>query len=200
MRITNILLAVFLIFAILFMVWLGFKGGLFGGNTTIVSNHNIVLEKIEELGKLELVKYKFRDVLEYNVQYDWWPDSKAVLIISGEAVGCIDLKKVQASDIIDQKDTVYIKLPAPELCYYKINHNESKIYDTQSYSFDETKLVGEAFKEAEKQVKRTALQSNIMEQTRQNGEKMLKPLFENIANKKVVFSYQPEGETKIEKK
>jgi hypothetical protein len=201
MRFTNVLLLVFLILAMVFLLWQSFRAGIFGsGETTIISNHNIVLEKIEELGKLELVKYKFRDVLEYNVQYDWWPDSKAVLIISGEAVGCIDLKKIKAEDILDKKDTLYLTLPAPELCYYKLNHNESKVYNTQTYAMDESRLVEGAYKEAEKQVKRTALQSNILAQTRENGEKMLKPLFENLAKKKVVFTYQPEGDTKIEKK
>jgi hypothetical protein len=201
MRFTNVLLLIFMILAMLFLLWQSFRAGIFGtGETRIISNHNIVLEKIEELGKLELVKYKFRDVLEYNVQYDWWPDSKAVLIISGEAVGCIDLKKIKAQDILDKKDTLFLTLPTPELCYYKLNHNESKVYNTDTYSMDTQKLVEGAYKEAEQQVKRTALQSNILAQTRENGEKMLKPLLENLAKKKIVFTYQPEGDTKIEKK
>ncbi len=201
MRFTNVLLLIFMILAMVFLLWQSFRAGIFGPlETKIISNHNIVLEKIEELGKLELVKYKFRDVLEYNVQYDWWPDSKAVLIISGEAVGCIDLKKIKAQDILDKKDTLFLTLPAPELCYYKLNHHESKVYNTETYSMDTQKLVEGAYKEAEQQVKRTALQSNILAQTRENGEKMLKPLLENLAKKKIVFTYQPEGDTKIEKK
>ncbi|GAB4401453.1 MAG: hypothetical protein OHK0053_24180 [Microscillaceae bacterium] len=164
--------------------------------TAIVSKHDIVLEKIEALGKLELVKYKFRDVLEHKLEYDYWFDSKAILIISGEAVGCIDLKKIKKEDVRNRPDTVYIQLPAPELCYYKVNHEETRIYDTQSYSYDKSKLIGGAFQEAEKQIKRTALQSNILQQTRENGERLLKPMFEEISGKKVVFTYQPQTEDK----
>lgn len=203
MRFLYPVLTVLIVLVTVFLAWQAFRLGLFGsGEPTIISNHNVVLEKIEELGKLELVKYKFRDVLEYNIKYDWWPDSKTILIISGEAVGCIDLKKIQQKDIRDTKDTVYVHLPTPELCYYKLNHNESKVYDTKSYSMDATKMVSGAYAEAEKQVKRTALQSNILEQTKMNGEKLLKPLLEQISNKKVVFTYQPEikAEDKIEKK
>jgi hypothetical protein len=180
------------IFVLAQFVNLGFFN--IGREAAIVSNHNVVLERIEALGKLELVKYKFRDVLEHKIEYDWYPDSKALLIISGEAVGCIDLKKVKATDILDRKDTLYIRLPAPELCYYKINHNESQVYSSSHGFNDGAKLLGGAYKEAEKQMKRTALQTNIMEQTRKNGEQLLRPLFEQLAKKKVVFTYAPSTE------
>lgn len=168
--------------------------------SAIISNHDIVLEKIEELGKLELVKYKFRDVLEHKLEYDYWFDSKAVLIISGEAVACIDLQKVKKGDIINKKDTVYIRLPQPELCYSKVIHDETRIYDTDSYSMDKSKLIGGAFKEAEKQITRTAMESNILDQARENGERLLKSLFEGISERQVVFTYAPKEGEKIEKK
>lgn len=174
----------------LFIAWQIFGGGLFKNETKIITNHDIVLEQVETLGKMELVKFKFKDVLEHKVEYSWWPDSKAVLIISGEAVGCIDLSKVKKENITDGKDTLYLRLPAPEICYSKINHKDSRVYNTQSYSFDQTKLVEQAYKEAEKQIQKTALQSNILEQTRTNADKILKPMFEQLTKKKVILTYE----------
>ncbi len=187
-----------ILIAILLVVVVGlamntFKVGLFSSEPSkIISNHDIVLEKIEELGKLELVKYKFRDVLEHKQEYDYWFDSKAILIISGEAVGCIDLTKIKDEDVFEAQDTVYVKLPEAELCYAKINHKETRIYNTSSYSMDNSKLIGDAFKAAEKQITRTALESNILEQAQQNGERLLKTLFEDLTDKKVVFTKRPE--------
>lgn len=57
--------------------------------------HNVILEKVESLGKLELVRYKFKDIVEHEMISQWLPDPKALLIVSGEAVGCIDLGKVK---------------------------------------------------------------------------------------------------------
>lgn len=157
----------------------------------IISTHSLVLEKIEELGKLELVKYKFKDVLEYTKEYKGWiRNSKVVLIVSGEAVGCIDLKKIKNTDIDDtRKDTIFIRLPEPELCYYKINQDESRIYDS-AYGFtDAASVIGEAYKEAERKMKTVALESGIIEQTRKNANVMLKPLLESLSKKKVMLKY-----------
>lgn len=189
-RIIYPILITVLTLLVAFFAWASFSKGFFDfGEAEVVSNHNIVLEKIEQMGKLELVKYKFRDVLEHKIEYKWWPDSKAILIISGEAIGCVDLEKIKEKDINNAGDTLYIRLPEPELCNYKINHEESRLYDTKSFSFDRANLVDQAFKAAEKQIERTALESNILEQARQNGEVLLRTIFEEIAQKPVIFTY-----------
>ncbi|MDX1903051.1 MAG: DUF4230 domain-containing protein [Thermonemataceae bacterium] len=165
-----------------------------------VITHNTTLEQIEAMGKLELVKYKFKDILEYEVKKSWWRDSKAVLIISGEAVGCIDLSKIKPENIIEKDSVVLIELPKPELCYVKVNHQESKLYDMESGVFGsgEGKIVSDAYKAAEEQIQKTALESNILEQTKKNAELILKPTLEQIAKKKVIFRYDL-SKTKIEK-
>src|SRR5690606_23950795 len=98
---------------------------------TTVVNHHMVVEKLESLGKIELVKYYIKDIVEHEVIKSWWPDPKVVLIISGEVVGCIDLTKVDSSSISIAPDKVTIKLPLPEICYFKVNHDESKVYSMQ---------------------------------------------------------------------
>ncbi len=191
-----------LVIALGALSWESIRSFLFSKETVeIVNTHNVVLEQIEKMGKLELVKYKFKDILEHSVKYKWVPSSTVALIISGEAVGCIDLQKVKKTDVVEKKDTVYVRLPDPELCYSKINHKESKVYDTKYTYFDDANLIDGAFKEAEKEIERIALQSNILEQTKENAEKILKPLLENISKKKIIFTYNPKNTNqKIEKK
>lgn len=176
---------------VLVFAFFSFGGGFFniGRESKSISNHDIVLEKIEKMGKLQLVKYKFRDVLEQKIEYDWWPDSKAILIVSGEATGCLDLEKIKSEDIVEQGDSIYIRLPEPEICDSKVNHEETRVYDTQSYSFDEAKLIDRAYKAAEQQIAETARKSNILEQAKNNGELVLRPIFEQISRKKVIFTY-----------
>jgi hypothetical protein len=171
--------------------WEKIKNSIFGfdNKKSTVITHDVVLEQIETLGKLELVKYKLRDVLEYEVNKKYWFDSKAVLIISGEAVGCIDLRKIKIQDITEKDSSLYIKLPEPELCYVKVNHNESRVYSTTKTGFDEGQIVQDAYKQAEKQIEKVARESNILEQTKQNAELILKPLLSKIAKRKIIFTY-----------
>lgn len=182
-----------------YLVWQMSSFGIFemGKPLRNIESHNIVLEKVEQIGKLELVKFKFKDVVEYTKEYKAWVrNSKVVLIVSGEAVGCLDLKKIKKEDIDDtRKDSLYIRLPEPELCYYKINQGETRIYDS-AYGFtDGATVMGEAYKKAEEKMRTTALESGILQQTRTSGETMLKALFESITKKKVFFTTAPKPKT-----
>ena len=157
--------------------------------TQIVTSHQATLEKIEKLGKLELVRMNIKDVMEHKLIRQWLPNASALLIISGEAVGCIDLQKVKPEDIIIKNDTLKIKLPEPELCFCKIDHKNSKVYETKYNYFTGINLVDSAYKEAENQLWETALESGILEQTKENATSILKPFFEGLGFKHVEFSF-----------
>ncbi len=182
--------------------WHFIKGSIFGESSKKESiKHQTALEQIEALGKLELVRYTFKDILEYKIERPWYQggDSKTLLIVAGEAVGCIDLTKVKKEHILEKDSVMIIQLPKPELCYVKVNQKDSRIYEVKTgfMTFDDAQLVENAYKEAERQVEKTALESNIMEQTKKNAELILKPILEQIARKKVVFRYDLTG-VKIE--
>lgn len=157
------------------------------------TTHNIVLKEISELGKLELVKFVYRDVVEQEITRDFLPNPQAILIIQGEAVGCIDLQKVADEDIVTVGDTVIVNLPKPEICYHKIDHSRSRVYDTKYAFMNEGLLLEEAFKRAEAQILETALDNDILEQTKQNANLVLKPILETMTGKKVVLKYPLEG-------
>lgn len=185
-----------IIAALLILIWESVKSfRLFKGGE-VTTSHNIVLKEISELGKLELVKYAYRDVVEQRITRDFLPDPKAILIIQGEAVGCIDLRKVTAEDVVSVGDTLVLHLPKPEICYHKIDHSRSRVYHTEYAFMNEGLLLEEAYKRAEEQILQSALDSDILEQTRQNAALVLKPLLENATGKKVVLRYPLEGELK----
>jgi hypothetical protein len=159
-----------------------------------VTDHTVILQEIVMMGKLELVKYNFKDVVEHEVVKQWLPNPRAVLIVSGEAIGCIDLTKMQLTDILaNQTDTLVVYLPEPELCVNKINHEQSKVYNVEYAMLEEGRLVSEAYAKAEKQIGTSALQMGILDQTKENAEKILKPLLEKVSGKKVLLRYHMRG-------
>ncbi len=151
---------------------------------------NLVLNQVTALGKIELVNYRFKDVVESELQKTLLPNARALLIISGEVVGCIDLTKIKAESLTYQSDSLKIKLPVPEICVSKIDHSQSKVYDLSLFSLlDQSQLIDEAYKKAELQINDSALQLGIIEQTKQNADKILKPMFEKISGKKIKLYY-----------
>ena len=160
-----------------------------------IITHQAVLQSVTAMGKLELVKYQFKDVVEYEKEQTSYnalnkilPKAKAVLIVSGEAVGCIDLTKMTIADIITNNDTMVINLPAPELCLYKIDHQKSKVYDVRGgYFVEEGKMVSDAFAAAETQLQKMAMDMGILAQTNANAIKILTPILEKVAAKKIIL-------------
>ncbi len=162
--------------------------------TITETNFKTVLEEVEGLGKLELVKYNFKDVVEHTQKngYSSVLDSKVLLIVAGEAVGCMDLTRIKAEDITEVGDSVYVHLPAPELCYSKIDLQKSKVYDSESLPFiKDDNLIGEAYAKAEKQIEKAALESGILVQTQAMAQTMLKPILENLTKKTVILTFEP---------
>ncbi|RAJ97559.1 uncharacterized protein DUF4230 [Larkinella arboricola] len=192
-RFINSLLRFFLVLLLvvgLVVLWEQLRGwSVFSGLTKKeASVQTVVLQEVTELGKLELVKYRFKDIVEHQLIREWLPNPKAVLIVEGEAVGCLDLTKITSEDITTQGDSLIVHLPDPELCSYKIDHRNSRVFNTEYTFFEEAQLVSEAYRRAETQIRRAALNSGILEQTRQNADKILKPMLERISGKKVFLT------------
>lgn len=164
-------------------------------------NRSAMLHKIESLGKLELVRYNFKEITEvkeiskeYFRLFKLGPDSKIALISEGQAVGCIDLTKITEKDITLNNDTLYVRLPPAEICYYKLDMEKTRIYALETNPLrDEKKFIQKAYKHAEREIKEAAINAGILEQTRSNAELILKPLLEEISGKKVVLTDKTES-------
>lgn len=175
-----------------------------------IIDSSVILNKVENLGKLELVKYNFKEVFEYRRLSDgkiignsilnthnYYPDLSVILIASGEAVGCIDLTKLTISDINLKGDTVSISLPAPELCYHKLDLENTKIYSFSEKSWwsrlfsdknEQNEILQMAYQKAEIRLREAALESGIYQSTNENVMLILKPLLEQLTGKYVTFS------------
>ena len=155
--------------------------------------HNTVLTQVEALGKLELVRYRFKDVVEYKRanRYPLLPDAKVALVVGGEAVGCLDLRKIRPQDVVLEGDSVVrVFLPAPELCGFQIKHDQSRVFSTENGFFQDADLVDQGYRYAEAQVRTAALQSGILAETQRNAQQLLGPLLHTLTGRRVVLGQQ----------
>jgi len=166
----------------------------------VVYNHQTVVQQIEDLGKLELVKYNFKEITEvkkiskeYLRFFKLGPDSKIAIISVGEATGCIDLTKVTERDVQQSNDTIFIHLPKPELCYYKLDMEKSRIYSLETNPMiDKKEFIQDAYKNAEIEIREAAVNSGILEKTKENAELILRPILEKISGKTVIIMERPD--------
>ncbi|MDB5128579.1 DUF4230 domain-containing protein [Mucilaginibacter sp.] len=162
-------------------------------NTTRAEvTEDAMVTRVVAMGKLELVKYAMKDVVEKKELHMILPDSKVLFVAVGEVTACIDLTKVKKDDISQSKDTVEITLPQPEICYVKLDHQKSRVYDVSGVWFpDKTRtMVEDVYKLAEKKMLTTATEMNLIGKARENAGLIFKPFLENISGKKVVIRFK----------
>jgi hypothetical protein len=155
------------------------------------TEHMLSIDKIEKMGKLELVKVNIKDVLEQTSERPFYlPNAKAVLIVAGEVFAGIDFEKVKKEDIVDAGNDVTVTLPKPEILMSKVNHEKSRIYNVEWGGFSTANLVDEAYKNAELAIIEEAAKTGYEETCRNNAKALLTPLFRELSGKEVIIQFK----------
>lgn len=154
--------------------------------------HRLSLEKIERMGKLELVRITIKDVLQQTKERPFGlPDAKALLVVVGQASIGIDLQKMTKDDFSYTDAQITVRLPKPETMMAKVDHKESKVYDVQWGFTEATALQEEAWKSAEEAIRLVAADGRYYELCKTNALLLLTPIFQELAGeKKVVITFR----------
>jgi len=157
------------------------------GSQTVVT-HEAIIEEIKTMGKMELATLYVKDIIEYKEERAFLPDSKVLLMVSGEVNGCVDLQKLQEKDLELSGDKLVVYLPAPEICFSKVDHEHSKVYEKTSWILldDDAELIDKTYKEADKYLKSPAVTQKAMQTAAEKAPEILGPIFKKISGKKTV--------------
>jgi len=160
-------------------------------DTQITETNEMAVTRIQAIGKMELVKLNIKDVLEYTIRRDYLPDSRVLLVVSGEMAGCLDLTKITSQQIDISDSVIKIILPKPEICYYKIDQQKTRIYNATTYFLldNEALTTQMALKRAENYFRSDSLNQIVFKETEINAQKILKPLLESITRKHVILEF-----------
>ncbi|NDV96251.1 DUF4230 domain-containing protein [Dysgonomonas sp. 521] len=161
--------------------------------STVQISHDMILQKIESLGNLEVTKYSIQDMMEYKKVRRWLPNARTALIVSGEIICCVDLTKLQAEDIEVSQKTIRLQLPSPEICHVKIDHSKSRIYNMEYGLWESADIVDDAYTFAEKQLNEKAKQLDMLSQSRDNTVNLLRPILLAMGFEEVNITFKPTG-------
>jgi len=180
--------------ALLLLVLIGASGAaaIYGYRTFTQSRseHALSLERIERIGRLELVRFSIKDVLKETIERPLFlPDANALLIAVGEVYAGIDLAKVRKEDIVYADAQVTVKLPRCEILSYRLDHQRTQVYDVSWGGFRTVPLVQQAYKSAEHAIREEAIRLGFAQPCKKQAVALLTPLFSELAKKKVVIEF-----------
>lgn len=154
-----------------------------------IVTHSYVVDKIEAMGKLEVIKYNIQDIMEYEKSRQWLPNAKTILLVKGEIIACVDLSEITEKNVIVTKDSIALFLPPPEICNIKIDHSQSKLYDISYGLWESAELLDNAYKFAQIELEKRALEINLTDQACHNTIMMLTPMLEAMGFKSVTIFF-----------
>lgn len=171
------------------VVWLLF----FQSGLRIDLSQPAVVQRIQRLQRLETVVYSLEKIVTGTQDNAYLPKflggDRILLIVHGEVTAGIDLAKLDESKIAIKGRNIEIEMPPAEVFSTRIDNDRTKVYsrETGLFTTPDPNLESEVRREAERQVRQSALESGILKTAADNARGTLSGLLEGLGFESVVF-------------
>jgi len=193
--------ALFSLAVVTLLVWLVTGAGLMrliaslrGGGTFIQASQPTVVRQIQQLQRLETVRYTMDKIISGERDSVYLPkflvSDRLLLVVHGEVIGGVDLSKLQSHDVSVRGRTVTVHLPSPEILVTRVDNAKTRVYsrDTGLFSSPDPNLESEVREEAEHQLQQAAEQDGILKTAGENARSALTTILTGLGFERVEFS------------
>lgn len=153
------------------------------------NEHQLIVEELEGLGRLELYKAHVRDVAEYSEDSKYFADipvaseyfkSKILAVIGGEIVAYINLSEIKKNDIHFVDSIMIVDLPVLNIDG-RVNPKEVKVYSSE---FATPEAMNQLYIEAENKLRKTGQEMQLEIKAKENAKQYLAPILSKISGYK----------------
>src|SRR5215831_20325530 len=184
--------------AVTLLVWLITGAGLMrliaslrGGGTVIHIDQPTVVRQIQQLQRLETVRYTMDKIISGERDSAYLPkflvSDRLLLVVHGEVIGGVDLSKLQPADVVVQGQSISLRLPQAQILVTHLDNAQTRVYsrDTGLFSSPDPNLESEVRQEAERQLQEAAMQGDILKTADGNARSTISSLLQGLGFKKV---------------
>lgn len=173
--------------------WNGWAGRMLGRGTTIDVSQPTVVNKIQQLQRLETVVYTMDKVVsgqkENAILPDFLAGDRLLMVVHGEVVAGVDFSGLKSGDVAVEEKNVVLRLPSAQVFSTRIDNERTKVYSRQTgllVSVDPN-LETQVRQEAEKQLQQAALLDGILKTANTNARSTLTSLLQGLGFERVEF-------------
>ena len=165
-----------------------------GRTTTFDTSVPAVVEKIQQMSRLETVVYSLDSVVEGGTASPVIPDvlaaDKILLVVHGQSIAGIDLGKLKPEDVrIDANDgrSIHVNLPPSEVFVTTLDNVHTRVYARSTgllVSADQN-LESATRAKAQQQLQAAALSDGILDAARKNARATVSTLLYSLGFQRV---------------
>ena len=163
-----------------------------GRNTRIASQPTVV-ERIQQLQRLETVIYTMDQIVSGEKDNPILPDfltgDRLLMLVHGQVVAGVDFKQLHPGDIVINGKEIRVRLPQPQVFMTRVDEARTKVYSRQTglLVHVDPNLESQVRQQAESQLLEAALQDGILNTAKQNARSTLSSMLTGLGFEKVEF-------------
>jgi hypothetical protein len=173
--------------------WNGWAGRLLGRGTKIDVSQPTVVNKIQQLQRLETVVYTMDKVVtgerENPILPNFLAGDRLLMVVHGEVVAGVDFSGLNRGDVAVEERNVVLRLPSAQVFSTRIDNERTKVYSRQTGLLVpvDPNLETQVRQEAERQMQQAALLDGILKTANTNARSTLTSLLQGLGFERVVF-------------
>jgi hypothetical protein len=173
--------------------WNGWGGRLLGRGTKIDVSQPTVVNKIQQLQRLETVVYTMDKVVSGEKENPILPNflagDRLLMVVHGEVVAGVDFSALKSSDVAVEERKVVLRLPSAQMFSTRIDNERTKVYSRQTGLLVpvDPNLETQVRQEAERQLQQAALLDGILKTANTNARSTLMSLLQGLGFEHLEF-------------
>jgi len=159
---------------------------------TVIVDPATYIHEIQALARLESIQYSIEKVITAEIgqgSFGFLFGDRMLFVGHGIVIAGIDLSKMNPQDMQIQGNTLYVRLPEPEIFIATLDNQKSYVYDRETgvLTHGDINLEATARQAAEEEIKKAAIEDGILEQARQNAEAFMQQFLGTLGYDQVVI-------------
>lgn len=173
--------------------WSRWFGGLVGRSTRVDVSQPTVVNKIQQLQRLETVVYTMDKVVtgekENAVLPNFLAGDRLLMLVHGEVVAGVDFSGLKSGDVTVHGREVRLHLPYAQVFSTRLDNARTRVYSRQTGLLVpvDPNLESRVRKEAEQQLLQAAVVDGILKTAQQNAQTTLTSLLQGLGFSTVEF-------------
>jgi hypothetical protein len=166
---------------------------LIAGRSTRIASQPTVVDRIQQLQRLETVVYTMDKIVSGEKDNPFLPDfltgDRLLMLVHGQVVAGIDFARLRGGDISIQGKNIHVRLPQPQIFMTRVEESRTQVYSRQTGLLVrvDPNLESQVRQEAERQLLEAALQDGILNTAKQNARSTLTSMLTGLGFEKVEF-------------
>jgi hypothetical protein len=173
--------------------WNGWAGRLLGRSTQVDVSQPTVVNKIQQLQRLETVVYTMDKVVsgekESAILPNFLAGDRLLMVVHGEVVAGVDFSGLKSGEVAVEEKKVVLRLPSAQVFSTRIDNARTKVYSRQTGLLVpvDPNLETQVRQEAERQLQQAAMLDGILKTANTNARATLTSLLQGLGFERVEF-------------